>query len=330
MAYFECVIGSGGSSADIPLLVTCSSAFAGLTITCTDGTTTLTAQCPSSSPYEILFSLPNDGTWTVSGTISGTTYSESILVNNFEVELKNNIDLAVDFYSAANDTVSYTGIDGQTHTITTDSSGHASATITIQPTGSSLTFTSSVADDITLPSSGQQSYEMPSSLGNYSKTIALTSGTTEVYVMPDNVIYWYGYKGSAYTNPVGITNPYSATAVSITENTNKLSYSFPTTSGSTVNCAEIGNDTAISGTAAHFIEKQTSQSNGARILIYNNAKSMTTSYSTYGKYVGSNNNGSKYHDVIVPSVSTPSYACTMFSGGNTGNQVGEIYAVWIE
>lgn len=179
MAWFECTVGKGGES--IPLIVTCASAFAGLTITCSDGTTTLTEQCPSSSPYEITFYLPNDGTWEVSGTISGTSYSESIIVQPYELELKSNIDLSVDFYSAANDTVSYTGIDGETHTITTDSSGHATATITIMPSGSSLTFYSSVAKDTTDLSSV------------YSKTITLTSTTSSIYIMPDHSFYWYGY-----------------------------------------------------------------------------------------------------------------------------------------
>lgn len=180
---FKCTLASGTNSG-IPLIVTCASDFAGLTITCTDGTTTLTDTCPSSSPYEITFELPNDGSWTVSGEISGTTYSESILIQPYDVELITNVDITVDFYSAANDTVSYIGIDGQSHTIVTDSSGHASATITIAGQGSSLTFTSSVAKD-------------PSNLSSaYSKTISLSRTTSSVYFMPDgDVMYWYGFIG---------------------------------------------------------------------------------------------------------------------------------------
>lgn len=178
MAWFRCMVGAGNA---LELIVTCAAAFAGQTITCTDGTSTLTATCPSSSPYEITFKLPNYGTWTVSGTTGGQTYSESIVVQPYEVELFSQVDITVDVYSAANDTVSYTGLDGQTHTITTDSSGHATATITIMSSGSSLTFTSSVAKN-------------PNNLSNaYSKAITLTSTTTSVYVMPNNTKYWYGY-----------------------------------------------------------------------------------------------------------------------------------------
>lgn len=184
MAYFDCTIGSAGEFS-IPLVVTCTANFAGQTITCSDGTTTLTGTCPSSSPYEVEFELPNTGTWTVSGTVSGHTYSDSVLVNEFDAELIDNIDITVDVYSAASDTISYVGVDGQTHTITTDSTGHANAQIAIKATGSSITFTSSVAKN-------------PNNLSNaYSKTIALSSSTTSVYLMPDNVLYWYGYIGSS-------------------------------------------------------------------------------------------------------------------------------------
>lgn len=185
MAYFDCTIGSAGEFS-IPLVVTCTANFAGKTITCSDGTTTLTGTCPSASPYEVEFELPNTGTWTVSGTISGHTYSDSVLVNEFDAELVDKIDITVDVYSAASDTLSYVGVDGQTHTVTTDSTGYASTTISILATGSTITFESSVAldpEDVT---------------SHYSKSIALTSATPEVYLMPSNAIYWFGYKNSSY------------------------------------------------------------------------------------------------------------------------------------
>lgn len=174
---------SGGDGAD--LVVTCSDYFAGETITCSDGTTTYTETCPSSSPYIVTFKSIPTGTWTVSAEISGVTYSESVLIQNFDAELTTYIKVNVDFYSAANDTVSYIDVvDGQTHTIVTDSTGHANAQITINNIGSSITFTSSVAKD-------------PNNLSNaYSKAIALSLSTTSVYLMPDNVMYWYGYIGS--------------------------------------------------------------------------------------------------------------------------------------
>lgn len=78
MAYFHCLIGGGSSGGGYELTVTCDADFAGTTITATDGVTTLTQTCPSASPYEVVFAIPNGGEWTISGIISGQTYSESI------------------------------------------------------------------------------------------------------------------------------------------------------------------------------------------------------------------------------------------------------------
>ena len=71
MNYFRCTV--GGSGGNLKLTVTCDSVFAGATISCTDGTTTLTATCPSSSPYTVIFKIPNGGTWIVSSGSDSTT-----------------------------------------------------------------------------------------------------------------------------------------------------------------------------------------------------------------------------------------------------------------
>lgn len=241
MAYFDCTIGSAGEFS-IPLVVTCTANFAGKTITCSDGTTTLTGTCPSASPYEVTFELPNTGTWTVSGTISGHTFSDSVLVNEFDAELTDEIDITVDVYSAANDTVSYVGVDGQTHTISTDSSGHASSTITIRANGSTLTFTSSIAKG-------------PDNLLNsYSKSISLTSATSAIYVMPNkDVLYWWGYIGNN-CEILSTTNGWTAkktssgqvyTFVSPTYNTNNI-YLPKRSAGTGTQCSGVGNKTALS------------------------------------------------------------------------------------
>ena len=86
MAYFHCLIGGGSSGGGYELTVTCDADFAGTTITCTDGVTTLTQTCPSASPYEVVFAIPNGGEWTISGIISGQTYSASIDIPD-ELEL---------------------------------------------------------------------------------------------------------------------------------------------------------------------------------------------------------------------------------------------------
>lgn len=80
MAYFHCLIGGGSSGGGYELTVTCDADFASSTITCTDGVTTLTQTCPSSSPYEVVFEIPNGGDWTISGVYQGDTISTQISI----------------------------------------------------------------------------------------------------------------------------------------------------------------------------------------------------------------------------------------------------------
>lgn len=184
MAYFHCLIGGGSSGGGYELTVTCDAAFAGTTITCTDGVTTLTQTCPSAPPYEVVFAIPNGGDWTISGVISGSTVSTGISIPT-SAELAALIQKTVTIHSAKEDTISYIDIDGSTQTITF-ASGETSkqVQIAIEASGSSFTFTSSVAKD-------------PTNLSNdYSKTVTITDSTTDVYVMPDNTLYWWGYRSS--------------------------------------------------------------------------------------------------------------------------------------
>lgn len=76
---------SGGDGAD--LVVTCASAYSGLTISCSNGSTTYQKTCPTSSPYLVTFESIPTGTWTISGTIEGQTFSTTILISDFEAIL---------------------------------------------------------------------------------------------------------------------------------------------------------------------------------------------------------------------------------------------------
>ena len=186
MAYFHCLIGGGSSGGGYELTVTCDADFAGTTITCTDGVTTLTKTCPSASPYEVVFEIPNGGDWTISGVVDGHTVSTGVNIPT-SASLIATVQQTVTIYSAKEDTISYTDIDGATQTITFASGATSKqVTITIEPNGSSITFTSSVAKN-------------PNNLSqDYSKTFTITPSTTELYLMPDAVktLYWWGYEGS--------------------------------------------------------------------------------------------------------------------------------------
>lgn len=215
MAYFRCSTGSVSSGDGVALIVECDSNFAGATITATNGTDTYTQTCPSTSPYTVTFEDIAKGNWTVSGIIAGITYSESVLVQDYTVELQSTISKTITVYSANNDTVSYIGLDNQTHTITTNSSGQATATIEIFASGSTtLTFTSNVAKSTSNVSN------------NYTKSIEITSSTSAIYVMPDRAIYWYGYK--PYEHSVKHESTSKST---ITFNTNNVTMTASSDSG---------------------------------------------------------------------------------------------------
>ena len=215
MAYFHCLIGGGSSGGGYTLTVTCDSQFAGTTITCTDGVTTLTATCPSASPYEVEFEIPNGGDWTISGVISGHTMSTGVNIPT-AAELIAILQQTITIYSAKEDTVTYTDIYGDTQT-EVFASGQTSKSITvdIMPSGSSITFTSGVAKD-------------PGDLTDYySKTVTIDSNTTNVYLMPDSVtiLYWYGYISNDLQN-VNTSNGWSVNNYAFatpTYNTNDIS-----------------------------------------------------------------------------------------------------------
>lgn len=205
MAYFHCLIG-GGSGGGYELTVTCDADFAGTTITCTDGVTTLTQTCPSASPYEVVFEIPNGGDWTISGVVGGQTVSTGVNIPT-SASLIATVQQTVTIYSAKGDTISYTDIDGDTQTIAFDAGATSKqVSITINILGSSITFTSGVAKDLSDPSN------------YYSKTITIYTDTTEVDLMPDgNILYWYGYEKSSFTNYK------NSTGGTVTKNTNNIS-----------------------------------------------------------------------------------------------------------
>ena len=184
MAYFHCLIGGGSSGGGYELTVTCDADFAGTTITATDGVTTLTKTCPSASPYEVEFEIPNGGDWTISGVVSGQTITTGVNIPT-TAELIAYVQKTITIYSAKEDTVTYTDVYGDTQT-EVFASGQTSKSITldIMPSGSSITFTSGVAKNPTSLSSA------------YSKTVTITSNTTDVYLMPDNTLYWWGYESN--------------------------------------------------------------------------------------------------------------------------------------
>ena len=167
---------SGGTitatAAGATITVTYTSDFYNKTMTCTKGTTTYTQTTTSSGTTT--FSVAESGTWTI--TCNGVSRQVDVVL---EYSTSMAITKTITVYSSASDTVSFSDMTGA-KTVTTDTNGQGSVSITFIPPSVNITFTSSVGKN-------------PDNLSaNFSKTITITSNTTSIYVMPDNCLYWYG------------------------------------------------------------------------------------------------------------------------------------------
>lgn len=308
MAYFHCLIGGGSSGGGYELTVTCDADFAGTTITATDGVTTLTKTCPSASPYEVVFEIPNGGDWTISGVVGGQTVSTGV---NFPIsaELITTVQQTVTIHSAKEDTISYTDIDGATQTITFASGATSKQVqITIEPNGSSITFTSSVAKN-------------PNNLSqDYSKTFTITTSTTDIYLMPDAVktLYWWGYV-SDDVEVISTANGWTHTNYTFTNPTfNVNSARFSSSSG--VECG-IGTKSTINATKAYMV------ATGITIV--------STQYGFMG-LISAKNTGSVGTPTYINSTSQKLYT---FTGDGTSKylynatanaRVFDLFALWYE
>ena len=173
MADFSADILSISTGGGATITVTYSSEFYNKTMTCTKGTKTYTKTTTSSG--STVFNVDEEGTWTI--TCNGVSRQVDVVL---EYSTQMAITKTVTVYSAASDTVSFTDSTGA-KTVTTNASGQGSVNITFIPPSQNITFTSSVAKN-------------PSNLSQaYSKTITMTDSVTSVYVMPDKVLYWWGF-----------------------------------------------------------------------------------------------------------------------------------------
>ena len=138
------------------------------------------------------------GTYTIEATdTGGYTFTDTV---NVTAEIAYNLSMGsitktITVYSAANDTVRFTDATGA-KSVTTNSSGQGSVSITFLPPSQNITFTSSVA-------------KQPNWSTAYSKTIAITPTTSSIKVMPNRALYWWGYNGGvqAINSANGWSNP---------------------------------------------------------------------------------------------------------------------------
>lgn len=221
---------------------------ASTTLSATSSDTGIATVSGTSSPVTITAVANGSATISIQAQADSNYEASNTVTVPTTVTLNQTVSVTV--YSAASDTLSYTDETGA-KTVTTDSSGIGSASVTILPSGSSITFTSSVAKN-------------PSDLSqDYSKTVTVTSNTTEIYIMPDaNILYWWGYK----SNLVNATaaNGWGRSGYTFndaTYNTNSVTIIIT----ASTDYEGIASNSVISGTKIHGIGVNTSGNNGCEI-----------------------------------------------------------------
>lgn len=254
----------GGSTITI---TTSDSTLYGETITLSDGTVTLSTTFSNSG--EATFS----GV-TITGDLTAACGVEVITVSipyfgNYDIDFdQSTTEVTLTIYSAKEDTISYIDIDGATQTITFASGATSKQVqITIEPNGSSITFTSSVAKN-------------PDNLSqDYSKTFTITTSTTDIYLMPDAVktLYWYGYESDNFED-VSTANgwTFSYTMQTPTHNANEIDLS--TSSGSVTK--GIGSKESINTNKIHGIVQSTGTSGNISLRSSKNFTTATSSLVT--------------------------------------------------
>lgn len=235
--------------------------------------------------------------------------TEEKWVNVGEAPAPTYTDLTVTMYGAVEDTISFTDAAGISHS-EVFASGQSSKSVTfkINPSGStSITFTSAVAknpDDLT---------------ADYSKSITITDATTEIKVMPDNALYWYGYIDNNLEE-VNSTNGWSNTEwnytyVSPTYNTNNMDINVTGT------LCGVGNKNAISGTTGYMIAQGVTLSGS----FYGTIRSQSNKNITGS----SNKNDLESSSVTTLNVPLSSYlSASTFRVGDTRRMT--LYALWYE
>ena len=303
MAYFRVTQKqSGGGGGGATITVTYDSSFYNKTITCSDGTTTYTSTTTSSG--STTFNVSTGGTWTISCNGFNTTVS---VVLSYSASLIGAVTKTITVYSAANDTLSFSDNSGS-KTVTTDSSGSGSVSITYSP-GVPITFTSSVAKD-------------PSNLSNYySKAVTLQSADTEVYVMPDNVLYWYGYGLNVYSEITESNNGWTMNSNPdqfITVATNSVDPSF----GSGARIGGLCSKNTINATKLHAI---TACQNSSFVVTKDGTKTYKPDTIDYYDSADTTNTLQYFYETVTVS---GKYAGV---GKPTARDtVGSWYAVWYE
>ena len=221
----------------------------------------------------------------------------------------------------------YVVVQGAANEVITFASALTAMTATTNSQGSVVTA-------LPLPESGQITYTATGSVSNYSKTFNVSTATTDIRVMPDGALYWYGNTCNWFTGGISADGwSYSSTNVSNsgytkflpTFNTNTLE--FPKQAKgipiyATVNAINMSawsslNLNVVSGTASNdFIAK----------LGVDTDKSVTSSSAT--KYLNVTTTGVRTVD--VSSVTNNAYPYVLVPNESSAVREMIVDKMWLE
>lgn len=297
-------------------------ADAGSTIRVEAGTEVYTATATGSSQA---FEVGQASTqYTVTETLDGHTDSQTVTSSastgqSTSVSLSVYITVTVTLYGAIEDTISYTDATGaKIQQFASGQTSKSGVNIKVYKDAShSITFTSAVAKDL-------------SNLSNdYSKTVTITSGTSEIYVMPEGAVYWYGWsigEFAAYAYKASGSGA-SATAPTLAKSPQYYSASQTAhSSGGTQKSGIVAFSVPVTGyTKIKTYGKVSSSIRGTAMMIASLANSytelstagtdLTTSYSIGDRTI---------------SASSEGYIATVVNSSTSGTVSVEHKAIWLE
>lgn len=230
--------------------------FRGLSITCADGTTTITKTAPSSG-NSMVFYPPRTGNWTISGSVGGQAYVSTpnpVVVSSLSTAVSADIQTfvvaTVTLHGAAGAIISWTDEAGsQTQTLDT---GGSKTDVTIK---ASPNFPVVVFEDTTV---GKKPCDLSA---NFKKSVVIKPSLTDIYVMPDNSLYWYGYEDGVET--CNSTNGWSGgSGYNYSTNPTYNTRDITLLASGTYNVCGIGASTSKTWTNAYCIAQKISGGNG--------------------------------------------------------------------
>ena len=301
--------------------------FRGLTITCANGGTVISKTAPISG-NTMAFYPPSTGEWTISSTYSGVPYSTSATVVSLSTAvsaiLQTNLTLTVTLYSAVEDTVTFTDASGAKTEVFASGQSSKSVSIDIPASGMSITFTSSVAKN-------------PTDLSQYySKTVTVNSGTTEVYVMPDGAITWFGCYKIPMENKAVRFGGGNTGLLNVTNNTNDVYIGGNTSNnigGSYITTQKI--DFSLYSTLKAYVKNAPTGNTTTSVVSINDSTNNTQPLVSGGTSIGiwSQNTHTTPNTVVSANLgsSTQNYVLINIwnDNGNAGAFV-DLYALWLE